>query len=427
MNKRIIKHKKLTEAPDKPDIDIKNYNPDPFKGDDKIVKVNDVVNVYVRYIRPDLDAFNKFLTTNFPEAVKNHEITDAIVSDAGGIEFQSNNKDLLSDISRKYVTSGKITGRFEKGYGRSYELVIPKEDVKKFYADVVIDYKHPDYQSTDRDFTKLSFSDKDSFVDAVMQRSKPVLQSFSTDVVYDKPTIMQIILKSGLSSDGFDLKIIDATTGETVIDQDMRYGYDISYDKRWATGQKPYVTNLINNLKKKYSVKKVEVLPGRYIFSGKAMGDEEVQKFKDKYMIESLKESFNESSEYNYNDLLADMFGNTSDAEIDRQMALMKRYAKRLGLKRPDDMIIIRLEGDDEYTYDPANYYRGTHLNDNVVLYDDFDTELVSLVRELINGNVWLYFANSGDAETYTTEIDRINYVDDMEADSVEDFAEEEF
>ena len=54
--------------------------------------------------------------------------------------------------------------------------------------------------------------------------------------------IMEIILESGISSDGFKIKI------ENDFNHTYRYGYDASYDTKFANDSKPYVSDIIFEL-----------------------------------------------------------------------------------------------------------------------------------------------------------------------------------
>lgn len=100
--------------------------------------------------------------------------------------------------------------------------------------------------------------------------------------------ILYIEVMSGVNADGFTAIVKDSISGEEIFRQTYYYGYDASYDRRWANSRKPYVTDIINDLKSRYNVSNVEVTAGKNLFRGDSMSSDSVEKFKNKYLNESI-------------------------------------------------------------------------------------------------------------------------------------------
>lgn len=93
-----------------------------------------------------------------------------------------------------------------------------------------------------------------------------------------------IKLKSGISADGFTVEI----PGK--FKEDFAYGYNVSYSRKFATQDKPYISDLIISLMKEYGIKpeNVNVLSGDNTFSGNSISMDKVKEFEDKYFPEIL-------------------------------------------------------------------------------------------------------------------------------------------
>lgn len=100
--------------------------------------------------------------------------------------------------------------------------------------------------------------------------------------------ILHIEVMSGVNADGFTAIVKDSISGEEIFRQKYYYGYDASYDRRWASSRAPYVTDIINDLKSQYNVSNVEVTAGKNLFRGDSMSSDAVEKFKNKYLNESI-------------------------------------------------------------------------------------------------------------------------------------------
>ena len=100
--------------------------------------------------------------------------------------------------------------------------------------------------------------------------------------------ILHIEVMSGVNADGFTAIVKDSISGEEIFRQKYYYGYDASYDRRWASSRAPYVTDIINDLKSRYNVSNVEVTAGKNLFRSDSMSSDSVEKFKNKYLNESI-------------------------------------------------------------------------------------------------------------------------------------------
>ena len=99
---------------------------------------------------------------------------------------------------------------------------------------------------------------------------------------------LYIEVMSGLNADGFIATIKDKVSGNDLFKHEYYYGYDASYNRGWASSKKPFVTDIINSLKKEYNVEDVEVTAGKNIFRGDNVSNDSVEKFKNKYLNESI-------------------------------------------------------------------------------------------------------------------------------------------
>lgn len=91
-----------------------------------------------------------------------------------------------------------------------------------------------------------------------------------------------ITLKSGISADGFNIEI----PGK--FKKDFAYGYDISYDRKWASKEKPYVSDLIKSLMIEYDIdpEDVNVKVGENTFKGSNVSMDKVKEFEKDYLAE---------------------------------------------------------------------------------------------------------------------------------------------
>lgn len=77
-------------------------------------------------------------------------------------------------------------------------------------------------------------------------------------------THMIIVRGSSINADTVEILII--RYDKVFFTQKFAYGYNASYDKSWATEQKPFIDDIIQSLKEEYSVTSVKEIDGRNIF-----------------------------------------------------------------------------------------------------------------------------------------------------------------
>ena len=75
---------------------------------------------------------------------------------------------------------------------------------------------------------------------------------------------MVISRGSSISSDSIEITITDG--GKKVFSEKYHYGYDASYDKSFASKDKPFIGDIIQELKTQYSVTNVEEVKGTNVF-----------------------------------------------------------------------------------------------------------------------------------------------------------------
>ena len=116
-----------------------------------------------------------------------------------------------------------------------------------------------------------------------------------------KPAVIIIKVESSISADGFEVTV-KGTDGNVIEKEDFYYGYNASYDRGFASPRKPFVTDIINRYLSKYNLNKdnIIVTKGRNVFTGKDVSDEDITRFKTKYLGSHLDESKNESLKENY-------------------------------------------------------------------------------------------------------------------------------
>lgn len=94
---------------------------------------------------------------------------------------------------------------------------------------------------------------------------------------------MTIIVDQGLNADGFAISITDSL-GQEVFKSNYMYGYNASWDKGWSSADKPYTTDIIEDLCSQYDVSNVEVVPGKNTFRGDDVRHDAVDRFKQNYL-----------------------------------------------------------------------------------------------------------------------------------------------
>ena len=119
---------------------------------------------------------------------------------------------------------------------------------------------------------------------------------------------------------------------------------------------------------------------------------------------ENLTESYPAVEFYSQraDDILSSMMDNADEKTIDETISSFRRAARKLGLRRYDDLIVFV---DTEMMYDPA-------MIDQIVstrAVEAHSIKGVEFCSQLVNGNLWLYFKSEEDGEKYMTIADLFN------------------
>lgn len=96
---------------------------------------------------------------------------------------------------------------------------------------------------------------------------------------------LKIKVASGINSDGFDVAVVNAKN-QTVYEHSYSFGWNASWDKRFASKDAPYVSDIIKSLCDKYDIPKenIFVYAGMNVFAGKSVKADVVERFKTKYL-----------------------------------------------------------------------------------------------------------------------------------------------
>lgn len=93
---------------------------------------------------------------------------------------------------------------------------------------------------------------------------------------------MTITIGSGVNADGCSIKVLDKN-GNTVHDEEYRYGYNASYSRKWASfyPDKPFIGDIVNDLCKKYSINRedIDYRKGKNLFKNTDATDDQVSGF----------------------------------------------------------------------------------------------------------------------------------------------------
>lgn len=119
---------------------------------------------------------------------------------------------------------------------------------------------------------------------------------------------------------------------------------------------------------------------------------------------ENLTESYPAVEFYSQraDDILSSMMDNADEKTIDETISSFRRAARKLGLRRYDDLIVFV---DTEMMYDPA-------MIDQIVstrAVEAHNIKGIEFCSQLVNGNLWLYFKSEDDGEKYMTIADLFN------------------
>lgn len=100
-------------------------------------------------------------------------------------------------------------------------------------------------------------------------------------------------------------------------------------------------------------------------------------------------------------EVIEGMNGNLDDKELDKQIRYLTRVAKRLGLKRVDDLVMYV---DDEWMYDPTMFDgRFFTLPD---IPNEFTVDGITFIAAKEFNQIWLYFRSEKDGTAYLSYCD---------------------
>ena len=113
-------------------------------------------------------------------------------------------------------------------------------------------------------------------------------------------------------------------------------------------------------------------------------------------------------------EILEGEINNMSDAEIDRDLKLFAKIGRLFKMKHYDDIIcLISDDYDPKWIESETNDFENLGKNVYVVFG-------ITMYREELNGNIYLYFKNEDECEKYCTEYDNVMYNDYNEQEGIE-------
>ena len=121
---------------------------------------------------------------------------------------------------------------------------------------------------------------------------------------------------------------------------------------------------------------------------------------------DEIEESLVMESATNYDfrrgdEVIEGMNGNLDDKELDKQIRYLTRVAKRLGLKRVNDLVMYV---DDEWVYDPTMFdSRFFTLPDTP---NEFTVDGITFIAAKEFNQIWLYFRSEEDGTAYLSYCD---------------------
>lgn len=247
---------------------------------------------------------------------------------------------------------------------------------------------------------------------------------------FDSQANMEIILSSGISGDRFRIRIT-GSDGDTVFDDTYSYGYNASYDRKWATSKAPYVTDIIQSLCEQYSidVSNIDVTAGKNVFKESDVSNGVVERFKQDYLSE-LTTDVTSATVVGMEDSMIDPPSDPEYGQDDFDEELEVEF---------DEVIEIGKDGSWEYeddSYDFAKDEDGAsdhytdeyhiHIDDNVGIVEKIDElmepKLPAFGRYRVKGTAYLVYHVSG------IDLDRTYYSeDDYDEEAYTDRAEVEY
>ena len=136
------------------------------------------------------------------------------------------------------------------------------------------------------------------FIDELVATDDDV---YSAESVEQSAIKMIITVGSGINVDGFDISIVN-DAGDQLFKSTYSYGYNASYDKKFADwaqrdydnsvkhgwtnkpALKPYVSDIIDELCEEYNVTDIEVVPGKNVYTGNQEDISKIDEFKSEYL-----------------------------------------------------------------------------------------------------------------------------------------------
>lgn len=93
--------------------------------------------------------------------------------------------------------------------------------------------------------------------------------------------IINVRLRSGISSDGFEVSVTDGD--ETSEWTRYDYGYNCSYDRALARDDKPYVGNILQDLVNEHHAGSINITAGKNVFKDKDVEQDRIETFRHDY------------------------------------------------------------------------------------------------------------------------------------------------
>lgn len=201
-------------------------------------------------------------------------------SNDNSYETNSNRLEYIKDIvnaADKAIESaeGEIPPSLARAISRMYTAASSAEYVLQYIKESKV--KVEDFQEDD-------FSD-DELASIYGGDTSQSQKDLARSELLSSMNALKIKVKSGGSSDGFDVTVVD-DRNHSIYEHSYRYGWDASWDRGFATKNEPYVSDIIKSLCDKYDIPKenIFVYAGMNVFAGKPVKSDDVERFKTKYI-----------------------------------------------------------------------------------------------------------------------------------------------
>ena len=201
-------------------------------------------------------------------------------SNDNSYETNSNRLEYIKDIvnaADKAIESaeGEIPLSLARAISRMYTAASSAEYVLQYIKESKI--KVEGFQEDDFEDDELA----SIYGGDTVQSQKDLARSELLSSMY----ALKIKVASGINSDGFDVRVVD-DRNHTVYEHSYSFGWNASWDKRFASKDTPYVSDIIKLLCDKYDIPKenIFVYAGMNVFAGKPVKADAVERFKTKYI-----------------------------------------------------------------------------------------------------------------------------------------------